>query len=180
MECRSCWAFAAVSNIESLWNIHFHQPRNLSVQGGLTSEDDYPYTGREEKCKSCDDRGAYIQGFLTLPRDEEEIAAHVASQGPITVTLNSAAMKHYQEGISLPSVISCSPDYRDHVALVVGFGAENKKPYWVIKNSWGEGWGEKGYYCLYRGTNACGVAESPVTAIVQRLGAPGSKVHCPP
>ncbi|XP_006121731.4 cathepsin W-like isoform X1 [Pelodiscus sinensis] len=207
MECRSCWAFAAVSNIESLWNIHFHQPRNLSVQEvldcswcgagcnggyvwdafttvlrlrGLTSEADYPYKGKTEKCKNNDKpSAAYIQGFQTLPEDEEEIAAHVASQGPITVTLNSAAMKYYKRGISQPLVKNCSPDQLDHVVLLVGYGAVNERQFWIIKNSWGDHWGEQGYYRLYRGRNACGVSKFPVTAIVQRLGAPGSKVHCP-
>uniref|UniRef100_A0A8C0IXP2 Cathepsin W n=1 Tax=Chelonoidis abingdonii TaxID=106734 RepID=A0A8C0IXP2_CHEAB len=161
-KCGSCWAFAAVANIESLWNIHFHQPRNLSVQEvldcswcgagckggyvwdafttvlqrrGLTSEDAYPYTGRKETCHNLSEPAAYIQGFQTLPGDEKEIAAHVATKGPITVTLNSAAMK--------PLVKSCSPDHVDHVVLLMGLNELGVWRYWVIKNSWGEGWGEK-------------------------------------
>ncbi|TFK12166.1 UDP-glucuronosyltransferase 3A1-like [Platysternon megacephalum] len=209
-ECRACWAFAAVANIESLWKIHFHQPRNLSVQEvldcswcgagceggyvwdafttvlhkrGLTSEDAYPYTGTQKPCRNLNEYepAAYIQGFQTLPGDEEEIAAHVASTGPITVTLNSAAMKYYKKGISQPLVRSCSPDHVDHVVLLVGYGEDvNKRRYWVIKNSWGKGWGEKGYYRLYRGRNACGITTFPVTATVNRVGAPRHKVHCPP
>uniref|UniRef100_A0A8C8RBX9 Peptidase C1A papain C-terminal domain-containing protein n=1 Tax=Pelusios castaneus TaxID=367368 RepID=A0A8C8RBX9_9SAUR len=205
--CHSSWAFAAVSNIESLWNIHFHQPRNLSVQevldcsqcgagcrGGyvwdafttvlniryLTSETAYPYKEREGKCHDVDQAKecAWIQGFETLPGDEEEIAAHVATWGPITVTLNSAVMKHYKKGISQPTA-RCSPDQVNHVALLVGYGTENKTPYWIIKNSWGKEWGEKGYYRLFRGTNACGITMFPVTAIVHSPGAPRQKVHCP-
>uniref|UniRef100_A0A8C3IJJ7 Peptidase C1A papain C-terminal domain-containing protein n=1 Tax=Chrysemys picta bellii TaxID=8478 RepID=A0A8C3IJJ7_CHRPI len=205
-KCRSCWAFAAVANIESLWNIHFHQPRNLSVQEvldcswcgagckggyawdafttvlhkrGLTSEDAYPYTGRQETCHNLNEPAAYIQGFQTLPGDEEEIAAHVASTGPITVTLNSAVMKNYQNGISQPSVMSCSPDQMDHVVLLVGYGHEKKMQYWIIKNSWGEDWGEEGYYRLHRGSNACGITTFPVTATVNSVEAPGHNVPCP-
>ncbi|KAM9133636.1 cathepsin W isoform 3-T3 [Pangshura tecta] len=178
-KCGSCWAFAAVANIESLWNIHFHQPRNLSVQGGLTSEAVYPYTGRKETCRNVNEPAAYIQGFQTLPGDEKEIAAHVATKGPITVTLNSAAMKHYKKGISQPLAKSCSPEHVNHVVLLVGYGHVEKRRYWVIKNSWGEGWGEKGYYRLYRGRNACGITTFPITATVTRVGAPGHEVHCP-
>ncbi|KAM9133634.1 cathepsin W isoform 1-T1 [Pangshura tecta] len=205
-KCGSCWAFAAVANIESLWNIHFHQPRNLSVQEvldcswcgagcgggyvwdafttvlqrrGLTSEAVYPYTGRKETCRNVNEPAAYIQGFQTLPGDEKEIAAHVATKGPITVTLNSAAMKHYKKGISQPLAKSCSPEHVNHVVLLVGYGHVEKRRYWVIKNSWGEGWGEKGYYRLYRGRNACGITTFPITATVTRVGAPGHEVHCP-
>ncbi|XP_026501996.1 cathepsin W-like [Terrapene carolina triunguis] len=38
---------------------------------GLTSEDAYPYTGRQKTCRNLSVPAAYIQGFQTLPGDEE-------------------------------------------------------------------------------------------------------------
>ena len=57
----------------------------------------------------------------------------------------------------------CDNDSVNHGLLAVGFGAdsaqvENPK-FWLLKNSWGEEWGEDGYVRLAKGrNNMCGVA----------------------
>ena len=42
-----------------------------------------------------------------------------------------------------------------HAVEIVGWGIENNKPYWQIKNSWGADWGDNGYFKMIRGVNNC-------------------------
>jgi C1A family cysteine protease len=42
---------------------------------------------------------------------------------------------------------NCGTDL-DHSVTMVGFSDEESTPYWVIKNSWGTGWGWNGFMKL--------------------------------
>lgn len=46
--------------------------------------------------------------------------------------------------------------------ILVGYGHDSasNKDYWIVRNSWGSGWGESGYFRLQRNVNACDVANS--------------------
>lgn len=44
----------------------------------------------------------------------------------------------------------------NHAVVAVGYGVEDGVPYWLIKNSWGENWGDHGYFKMEMGKNMCG------------------------
>lgn len=51
----------------------------------------------------------------------------------------------------------------NHGVAAVGYGSDSKgRKYWIVRNSWGPGWGEGGYIKLQRGIDdpegKCGIA----------------------
>ena len=52
----------------------------------------------------------------------------------------------------------------DHGVLAVGYGTEDSQAYYLVKNSWGTTWGDKGYIKIgvKEGKGICGIQEQPV------------------
>lgn len=72
-------------------------------------------------------------------------------RGPITCSMDAGPLNHYVGGVI--NVVKGIYDV-DHDVGIVGWGvtAQGQK-YWRARNSWGEYWGELGFFRIERGSN---------------------------
>ncbi|XP_012280998.1 cathepsin L [Orussus abietinus] len=131
---------------------------------GLDTEKTYPYEAEDDKCRyNPRNKGASDAGFIDIPEgDEQKLKAAVATVGPVSIAIDAShsSFQFYSKGVYYDP--DCSTTELDHGVLVVGYGTtEEGEDYWIVKNSWGETWGEKGYILMARNKdNSCGIASS--------------------
>lgn len=131
---------------------------------GLDTEKSYPYEHENDRCRY-DPRnsGATDVGFVDIPQgNEKKLKAAVATIGPVSVAIDASheSFQFYSEGVYVEQ--ECSSENLDHGVLVVGYGTDEEgRDYWLVKNSWGETWGDRGYIKMARNKdNQCGIATS--------------------
>lgn len=138
------------------------------MTNGQCSLSSYPYTSGVSKtggsCQKCSPVVHVTSCSDVKPNDQVSLKAAVAQQ-PVAIAIEADTryFQSYSSGI-LDSA-SCGTNL-DHGVLAVGYGSENDKDYWIVKNSWSESWGEKGYVKIARSSSTndpgiCGIAMDP-------------------
>jgi len=174
----------------------------VEKSGGLSSERDYPYesnnydgSGGEGRgiCHESDDthpniisvreprRIATVSKFGVLPpQDEDNMEKALRFVGPIAVGVHGTdpTFTRYEGGIY--NNYNC-PTTIDHAMVIVGYGEEKTggytQKYWIVRNSWGESWGEGGYIRIERGKGGVGICgiNLGVSMAVEGTWLPSSK-----
>ena len=160
--CSRAWPFAYLKTIdEEKWN--------------LTAEAHYPYRNTDASGQCPPGLPLYNQGakvkkaWYTSKGTEDLMKKLVYKHGAVTTGVYSARyFKRYGGGI----FTQCWNRKADHAVTVVGYGSENGQKYWLVKNSWGTGWGEDGYIRVYRGNSMCGIGKWIVTAECEAVPGP--------
>ncbi|XP_029918815.1 cathepsin L1-like [Myripristis murdjan] len=132
--------------------------------GGIDSEQSYPYEEKQAKCRyTSEGKAGECFGFQVLPEGDENILQYiVATVGPISAAVNANLRTlHFYEG-GVYNDPECDNYILNHAILIVGYGTDQGEDFWLVKNSWGTGWGEAGYLRLARNSNLCGIADDAI------------------
>ncbi|XP_030371983.1 cathepsin L-like [Scaptodrosophila lebanonensis] len=137
--------------------------------GGVDTQKAYPYKGVSEMCQyqQKNEIPITIEHICNIPKgDERAMAFAVAFIGPVAAGINSITGLHgYKGGVFYNK--HCS-QVLTHEVLVIGFGTDPQEgDYWLIKNSWGTAWGEKGFGRIARNRdNQCGIASDVLVPLI--------------
>ena len=142
----------------------------LHRRGEAVTSESFPYSSTKGWSPSCRvpaemdamTVGAVITGYEELRKTDEDTMAAYVAQAPLSIAIDSRSFQMYRRGI----VTTCNVDYINHAVLIVGYDDTNVPPYWIIKNSWGQDWGEQGYMRLAKGAGLCLITEYAATAFV--------------
>ncbi|KAK4391878.1 Cysteine proteinase 3 [Sesamum angolense] len=170
--CGSCWTFSTTGALEAAYAQAFGKGISLSEQqlvdcagafnnfgcngglpsqafeyikynGGLETEDAYPYTGKDGLCKYSSENAAVqvVDSVNITLGAEDELRHAVAFVRPVSVAFEVVnGFRAYKGGVYTSTKCGSSPMDVNHAVLAVGYGVENGIPYWLIKNSWGADW----------------------------------------
>jgi len=133
---------------------------------GLTSMSNYPYIAADAACVKTKEAAVVAKisswAHVTPAGNETALKTALEQKGPIAVAIHvNDKWANYKQGVYDEE---CSGG-RNHAVLLVGWGFDgpSNKDYWIVKNQWGEGFGEKGYIRMRRNNNnMCDIAGDAV------------------
>jgi len=142
--------------------------------GGLEPWADYPYTSGAGNSGYCKFDKADIVASITnwawvsrsdakTPNGNETAMLYGSYQyGPLSICVDASSWQTYQGGVITRN---CGKQI-DHCVQLVGWNTAGGIDYWIVRNSWGITWGERGFIWVERNLDLCAIANECTRAIV--------------
>jgi len=147
--------------------------RWVFLNGGISSEDDYPYVSGSGSADTTCKQPSMVAGTTDAicgstsyaGPNAELLTDAIVEKGPVTVGIDASgvAFQLYSGGVY--SSTTCSGNHINHAVLTVGYDLTEN--YFTVKNSWGPGWGLDGYILFERGVDMCGIERDTQYALMK-------------
>jgi C1A family cysteine protease len=127
----------------------------------IATETNYPFIQKKGTCNknvqgavkvlSHEETGSGI--FSTEKSNYQNIINLINKGVGSTYIYAGSELQNYHSGI----ITSCGAGMINHEINIVGYGNENGINYWICRNSWGQNWGENGYFRIAMGYSMCAI-----------------------
>lgn len=150
---------------------YFDSTFSYVVYKGLQSESSYPYTASDvKKCSYASSKVvAKITSYSLLDKNEDAIRNIVGNVGPVAIGIQGdcSSFQLYAGGIYDDPTCGIGGTELNHAVVITGYGTTTLGiKYWIVKNSWGVKWGEKGFFRIARGKGALGIGQESLIPII--------------
>jgi hypothetical protein len=195
--CGSCWAFAAVAQLEAHIKIKYGVVTDLSEQQiiscnpygsdcgggwataayfvmeheGVLLEGCGPYLSASPPEAPCIqdgiDKYGEITGYHYVSNDVEQIKAAL-QDGPVYTAIDASPEFDAYSG----GCYDVPGHGTNHAVLIVGYDDRgcDEVGYWIIKNSWGTSFGESGYIFVQYGAGSVGTSAAQLHYTAPEVG----------
>merc|ERR1712217_991496 len=152
----------------------------VSSFGGQEPNAEYPYTSgvtqqsgirKADRANVVEDVGSTYKLIASSPSQEPNMLAQI-QESPMSVLVDAELWQTYLGGVITASS-GCGTSI-DHAVQATGYNAEGN--YWIVRNSWGETWGENGFVWVEYGSNVCGITAQAATVSVDVVDKLAQKV----
>ena len=96
-----------------------------------------------------------IAGIEKDGGSEKNIRDNIYKWGPVASAIKLYPDFHTFDTKKIYEWDGQGPSIGGHAIEIVGWGIEDKKKFWIVKNSWGVEWGDGGFFRIARGNNMC-------------------------
>jgi len=184
-QCGSCWAFSATETIESYFKLQGGTLTKCSMEqvvdcdttdhgceggmpssayqyvqsaGGIDSYSSYPYTAGGGQSGTCQFNKANVVTNVASQKavsGETGLYQQASTAGPVSVCVDASSWQSYKGGV----LQSCGNNV-DHCVQLTGYADYGQSTsHWIVRNSWGGDWGEKGFIFIAIGKDLCSIGD---------------------